>query len=55
MVHSDMEQGFIKAEIISFDDFLKFGLKRAKQEQKVHYEGPDYVIHDHDIVWFKFK
>jgi GTP-binding protein YchF len=55
MVHSDMEHGFIKAEVISYDDFIRFGLKRAKLEQKIRYEGPNYILQDNDIVWFKFK
>jgi GTP-binding protein YchF len=55
MVHSDMEHGFIKAEVISYDDFIRFGLKRAKLEQKIRYERPNYILQDNDIVWFKFK
>ena len=55
-IHSDMEQGFIKAEVISYDDFIKAGsLSVAREEGHLRLEGRDYSISDGDIVQFKFS
>ena len=55
-IHSDMEQGFIKAEVISYDDFIKAGsLVVARDEGHLRLEGKDYTISDGDIVQFKFS
>ncbi|MBC7188663.1 redox-regulated ATPase YchF [Candidatus Aerophobetes bacterium] len=54
-VHSDMQRGFIKAEVIPFEEFLKIGsFRRAKEEGKVRIEGKDYNIKDGDIIHFQF-
>lgn len=54
-VHTDMEKGFIKAEVINFEEFLKYGsLERARQEGKIRYEGRDYEVQDGDILYFRF-
>jgi ribosome-binding ATPase YchF (GTP1/OBG family) len=55
-IHSDMERGFIKAEISSYTDFIKAGsLASAKEEGHLRLEGKDYIIQDGDIVLFKFS
>ena len=55
-IHSDFERGFIKAEIISYDDLIKNGsYQKAKELGLVRMEGKDYVMRDGDIVDFKFN
>lgn len=55
-IHSDMEKGFIKAEVISFNDFLAAGsLHHAREKGLIALEGRDYEIKDGDIVTFKFN
>ena len=55
-IHSDMEQGFIKAEIVAYDDFFKAGsLTAAKEEGHLKLEGKDYIIQDGDIAHFRFS
>ncbi len=54
VIHTDFEKGFIKAEIIDFNDFVKLGgWKKAREEGKVRFEGKEYVINDGDVVEFK--
>lgn len=54
-IHSDMERGFVKAEVVHFDDLVACGsLERAKEEGRVRFEGKDYEIQDGDIVYFRF-
>ena len=55
-IHSDMERGFIRAEVLHFDVFLKLGgLAPAKEKGLIRSEGKEYVIHDGDIVLFRFN
>ena len=55
-IHSDFEKGFIKAEIVSYDDLVSCGdFTKAKEKGKVRIEGKDYVIKDNDIVLFRFN
>lgn len=55
-IHSDMEHGFIKAEIVSYDDFIKAGsLTAVKEEGHLRMEGKDYIIQDGDIAHFRFS
>ncbi len=55
-VHSDMERGFIKAEVMAFEDFKKYGFENAMREAgKIRQEGRDYIIQDGDIVYIKFS
>ena len=55
-IHSDMEQGFIKAEIVAYDDFIKAGsFTAAKEEGHLKLEGKDYIIQDGDIAHFRFQ
>lgn len=55
-IHSDFEKGFIKAEIVSFDDLVEAGsFLKAKEKGKVRIEGKEYVIQDGDVVLFRFN
>lgn len=55
-IHSDMERGFIKAEVVSYEDLVAHGsFAEAREHGKVRLEGKDYVIRDGDIVLFKFN
>ncbi len=55
-IHSDFERGFIRAEIVAFDDLVKLGsMNAAKESGLVRSEGKDYVIKDGDIVLFRFN
>ena len=56
VIHTDFEKGFIKAEIVSFDDLMAHGsVADAKSAGKVRMEGKDYVMHDGDVVEFRFN
>ncbi|WP_433871436.1 redox-regulated ATPase YchF [Saccharopolyspora sp. CA-218241] len=56
VIHTDFERGFIKAEIISYDDLVAAGsMADAKSAGKVRMEGKDYVMSDGDIVDFRFN
>jgi GTP-binding protein YchF len=56
VIHTDFERGFIKAEIISFDDLVEAGsMNAAKSAGKVRMEGKDYVMADGDVVEFRFN
>jgi len=55
-IHSDMERGFIKAEVISFNDFVACGsLHHAREKGLIALEGRDYEVRDGDIVTFRFN
>lgn len=55
-IHSDIERGFIRAEIVSYDDLMKEGsMLAAKEKGLVRSEGKEYVMQDGDIVLFKFN
>ena len=55
-IHSDFERGFIRAEVISFDDLMACGtIQAAKEKGKIRSEGKDYVMQDGDIVLFRFN
>jgi ribosome-binding ATPase len=56
VIHTDFEKGFIKAEIVSFDDLMAAGsMAAAKAAGKVRMEGKDYVMADGDVVEFRFN
>lgn len=56
VIHSDFEKGFIKAEIVSYDDLVAAGsMATAKAAGKVRIEGKDYVMADGDVVEFRFN
>jgi GTP-binding protein YchF len=54
-VHSDIERGFIRAEVTAFDDFVRLGSEaKCREAGKLRLEGKDYVVQDGDIVHFRF-
>jgi ribosome-binding ATPase YchF (GTP1/OBG family) len=54
-IHSDLERGFIRAEVLHYDDFMSFGSEaKARHAGKMRLEGKEYVVHDGDIVNFRF-
>ncbi len=56
VIHTDFQRGFIKAEIVSFDDLMAAGsMSKAKEAGKVRMEGKDYVMADGDVVEFRFN
>jgi ribosome-binding ATPase YchF (GTP1/OBG family) len=55
-IHSDMERGFIKAEVVSFEDLMQCGSEHAAKEKGVlKSQGKDYVVKDGDIIHFRFN
>jgi hypothetical protein len=55
-IHSDFERGFIRAEVVSFDDLMQYGSMSAVREKGLaRQEGKEYVMQDGDIVLFKFN
>ncbi len=55
-IHTDFERGFIKAEVISYDDFIKAGSEaKAKDMGLLRLEGKEYVVKDGDIIHFRFN
>ncbi|MBV6475569.1 MAG: redox-regulated ATPase YchF [Rhodocyclaceae bacterium] len=56
VIHTDFEHGFIRAEVISFADFIACkGEQGAKEAGKMRLEGKDYVVHDGDVMHFRFN
>ena len=56
VIHTDFQKGFIKAEVVSFEDLVAAGsLAEARTKGKVRMEGKDYVMHDGDVVEFRFN
>jgi ribosome-binding ATPase YchF (GTP1/OBG family) len=56
VIHTDFQRGFIKAEIVSFDDLVANGnMNAAKAAGKVRMEGKEYVMRDGDVVEFRFN
>lgn len=54
-VHSDMERGFIRAEVIRFEDFVRYGSEaKCREAGKVKLEGKEYIVEDGDIIRFRF-
>ena len=55
-IHTDFEKGFIRAEVVSFDDLMSCGsMTAAKEKGLVRLEGKDYVMQDGDVVEFRFN
>lgn len=55
-IHSDFERGFIRAEVVSFDDLMENGSMNAcKEKGLIRSEGKEYVMQDGDIVEFRFN
>ena len=56
VIHTDFEKGFIRAEVIGYDDFVKFkGEHGAKEAGKMRLEGKEYVVKDGDVMHFRFN
>lgn len=56
VIHTDFQKGFIKAEVVSFDDLVAAGsMAEAKARGKVRMEGKEYIMHDGDVVEFRFN
>ncbi|MBO5539643.1 MAG: redox-regulated ATPase YchF [Muribaculaceae bacterium] len=56
VIHTDFERGFIRAEVIKYDDYIHYGSEAAvKEAGKMHIEGKDYAFQDGDIVVFRFN
>ena len=55
-IHTDFEKGFIKAEVVSYDDLIDAGsYLKAKEKGKVRMEGKEYVVQDGDVILFRFN
>jgi hypothetical protein len=56
VIHTDFEKGFIRAEIIGYDNFVEFnGEQGAKDAGKWRLEGKDYIVKDGDVIHFRFN
>jgi GTP-binding protein YchF len=56
VIHNDFEKGFIRAEVISYEDFIKHGGEAgAKEAGKMRLEGKDYIVQDGDVMHFRFN
>ena len=56
VIHTDFEKGFIRAEVIKYDDYIKYGSEAAvKEAGKMSVEGKEYVVQDGDIMHFRFN
>jgi ribosome-binding ATPase YchF (GTP1/OBG family) len=56
VIHTDFEKGFIRAEVVGYDDFVSCkGEQGAKEAGKWRLEGKDYIMHDGDVVHFRFN
>jgi ribosome-binding ATPase YchF (GTP1/OBG family) len=56
VIHTDFEKGFIRAEVISFGDYIAFkGEQGAKEAGKMRLEGKEYVVKDGDVMHFRFN
>ncbi len=56
LIHSDFERGFIRAEVMKYNDFITFGSEHAcKEAGKFHIEGRNYVVEDGDILFIRFN
>ncbi len=56
VIHTDFEKGFIRAEVIAFDDFIQYqGEHGAKEAGKWRLEGKEYIVQDGDVMHFRFN
>ena len=56
VIHSDFERGFIRAEVIAYEDFISYGSEsKVKEAGKMRVEGKEYVVKDGDIMHFRFN
>lgn len=56
VIHSDFEKGFIRAEVIAYDDYVRFGSEaKVKEAGKMRVEGKEYIVKDGDVMHFRFN
>ncbi|NVJ72066.1 MAG: DUF933 domain-containing protein, partial [Flavobacteriaceae bacterium] len=56
VIHTDFEKGFIRAEVIAYDDFVNFGSEaKVKEAGKMRVEGKEYIVKDGDVMHFRFN
>ncbi len=56
VIHTDFEKGFIRAEVIKYDDFVTYGSEsKCRDAGKLHVEGKDYIVGDGDVMHFRFN
>lgn len=56
VIHTDFEKGFIRAEVISYDDYIAYGSEaKVKEAGKMRVEGKDYIVQDGDVMHFRFN
>lgn len=56
VIHSDFEKGFIRAEVIAYDDYVSFGSEaKVKEAGKMRVEGKEYIVKDGDVMHFRFN
>ncbi|MFA5782408.1 MAG: DUF933 domain-containing protein, partial [Bacteroidales bacterium] len=56
VIHSDLERGFIRAEVMKYDDFVSLGSEHAcKEKGKLSVEGKNYIVQDGDILNIRFN
>jgi ribosome-binding ATPase YchF (GTP1/OBG family) len=56
VIHTDFEKGFIKAEVYSYDDIIRYGTEaKIKEAGRYRVEGKEYIVQDGDVIFFKFN
>ena len=56
VIHTDFEKGFIRAEVIAFDDYVRLGGEaESKEAGKMRLEGKEYIVKDGDVMHFRFN
>jgi ribosome-binding ATPase YchF (GTP1/OBG family) len=56
VIHTDFEKGFIRAEVIAFDDYVTYGTEaKVKEAGKLRVEGKEYIVKDGDVMHFRFN
>jgi ribosome-binding ATPase YchF (GTP1/OBG family) len=56
VIHTDFERGFIRAEVIGYDDFIKYkGEAGARDAGKLRLEGKEYIVKEGDVMHFRFN
>ena len=56
IIHTDFEKGFIRAEVMSYDDLMNYSTElKVKEAGRVRLEGKDYLMQDGDICYFRFN
>lgn len=56
VIHTDFEKGFIRAEVIAYDDYVTFGSEaKVKEAGKLRVEGKEYIVKDGDVMHFRFN